>query len=377
MRTWMPSLAATTQPEWSIFDQMILGNSLRIWLVAGITLMLMWAAILAVKWFFATRMARLANRTQTRGAAILVDMVGGVRLWLVVPALVFVVVRPMNFPAAAQRTVEVLAIVGLAVQVLLSCRIVIDEALGLVARRAVTDAGDPDPTLSSSMTVLRILSLGLAGIIIALLALDNLGVQITPMLTGLGIGGIAVALAVQSILSDLFGSVTIILDKPFVVGDFIVVGDKMGTVDRIGIKTTRLRALSGEQLILANSDLLSSRIQNFKRMQERRVLFSIGVIYETSSELLHQIPGVVRAAIEKQEKTRFDRAHLKGFGAYSLDFEVVYFLQTADYNLYMDIQQAINFELVDRFAELKIEFAYPTNVQINRDCEPTPAKDTV
>jgi len=195
---------------------------------------------------------------------------------------------------------------------------------------------------------------------VLLLALDNLGVHVTTLITGIGIGGVAIALAIQNILGDLFASLSIILDKPFMIGDFIIVDDFLGTVEHIGLKTTRLRSLSGEQLVFANSDLLKSRIRNYKRMAERRIVFSIGVVYQTAPEKLAGITGFIRDIIEGQPQARFDRAHFKGFGSSSLDFEIVYWVTSPDYNLYMDIQQAINLALFRRLQSEGIEFAYPT-----------------
>ncbi len=194
----------------------------------------------------------------------------------------------------------------------------------------------------------------------ACLVLDNLGVNITTLVAGLGVGGIAIALAVQNILSDVFCSVAILVDKPFQVGDFIIVGDMMGTVEKIGIKTTRVRSLSGEQLVFSNADLVNSRIRNYKRMQERRVVFSFGVIYQTPADKLEHIPAMVKEIIESVDQARFDRTHFKQFGDSSLDFECVYYVLSRDYNLYMDIQQKINLELFTRFEKEGIEFAYPT-----------------
>jgi small-conductance mechanosensitive channel len=196
--------------------------------------------------------------------------------------------------------------------------------------------------------------------LVLLLALDNLGFNITALLAGMGIGGIAVALAAQNILGDLFASLSIVLDKPFVVGDFIVVGEQLGTVEYIGLKTTRIRSLGGEQIVFSNTDLLGSRIRNYKRMQERRVVFGFGVVYQTPHEKLQTIPGMVREIIGKLDRARFDRAHFKEYGDSSLNFEVVYYVLSADYNVYMDIQQAINLELFRRFQEDGIDFAYPT-----------------
>ncbi len=195
---------------------------------------------------------------------------------------------------------------------------------------------------------------------IGLLALDNIGVNISTLITGLGIGGIAVALATQNILGDVLASLSIIFDKPFVVGDFLVIGDEMGTVENIGLKTTRVRSLSGEQLILSNSDLLSSRIRNYGRMYERRIVGGFGITYQTPLEKIERIPQMAKTAIEAQSNVRFDRAHFKAHGASSLDFEYVYYVLLPDYGVYMDVQQAINLALHRKFLEENIEFAYPT-----------------
>lgn len=196
--------------------------------------------------------------------------------------------------------------------------------------------------------------------LVVLLTLDNLGVDITALVAGLGIGGIAVALAVQNVLGDLFASLSITLDRPFVVGDFLVIGDFMGTVEHIGVKSTRLRSLNGEQIVMANGDLLGSRVRNYGRMSERRVVFATGIAYETPVELIESVPKILREAVEAQADVRFDRAHFQAHGAFSLDFETVYYVLSADYNRYMDIQQEINLELHRRFAARGIEFAYPT-----------------
>jgi len=219
------------------------------------------------------------------------------------------------------------------------------------------------------MTTVRAVSLAarlLLIVIAAILILDNLpGVEITALVASLGIGGIAIALAVQNILSDLFASLSIILDKPFVLGDFIIVDSYMGTVEYIGLKTTRIRSLSGEQLVFANNDLLQSRIRNYKRMAERRVVFHIGVTYQTPYARLEAIPGWIETIIGGQDRVRFDRAHFQEFGAYALGFEIVYYVLDPDYNRYMDTQQAINLAIHQKFADEGVEFAYPTqSIQI-------------
>ncbi|MFD2246035.1 mechanosensitive ion channel family protein [Pontibacter ruber] len=189
---------------------------------------------------------------------------------------------------------------------------------------------------------------------------DNMGYDLTAIIAGLGIGGIAVALAAQNILGDLFNYFVIFLDRPFEVGDSIAVGDKNGTIEHIGVKTTRLRSLTGEQLIISNSDLTSSRIHNYKRLERRRVEFTLGVAYETSMENLKAIPDLLKKIITEQEQVAFDRAHFASYGDSTLDFVVVYNALTSDYNTHMDIKQAINLRIFQEFQQRGIEFAYPT-----------------
>lgn len=200
---------------------------------------------------------------------------------------------------------------------------------------------------------------------------DNFpGVDITALVAGLGIGGIAVALALQNILSDIFASLTITLDKPFVIGDFIIVDNLMGSVERIGLKTTRIRSISGELLVFSNNDLLTSRIQNFKHMHQRRVAFTIGVTYDTPPEKLRAIPPKAKEIIESLPDVRFDRAHFLVHGDFALNFEIVYYVNAADFNLYADRQQAINLAIHEFFSEQGIEFAFPTQTLYLKQDDP-------
>ncbi|MEP7253774.1 MAG: mechanosensitive ion channel family protein [Ginsengibacter sp.] len=190
--------------------------------------------------------------------------------------------------------------------------------------------------------------------------MNNLGYNVTTIITGLGIGGIAVALAAQTILGDLFSYFVIFFDRPFEIGDFLKVDDKVGSVEYIGIKTTRIRAISGEQLIFSNKDLTDSRVHNFKRMERRRVVFSIGVTYQTTAEQLRKIPEIIKGIIENIEGATFDRSHFSEFGDFSLNFESVYYIAGPDYTEYMNRQQKIYLELFQAFEQEGIEFAYPT-----------------
>ena len=197
-------------------------------------------------------------------------------------------------------------------------------------------------------------------VILVILTIDNLGFDPTTIIAGLGVGGIAVALALQNVLGDLIASLSIIFDKPFEVGDFIVIDSMSGDVEHIGLKTTRLRSLSGEQLVLSNNDLLQSRIKNYKRMNTRRILFSLGVVYETPYDNLVKIPGLIREIIDTEPKTRFGRAHFSSYGDFALNYDIVYFVLTPSFDDYMDIQQNVNLKIFKRFSEEGIEFAYPT-----------------
>jgi small-conductance mechanosensitive channel len=193
-----------------------------------------------------------------------------------------------------------------------------------------------------------------------LFVLSNLGIDITSLVAGLGIGGIAIALAAQSLLGDLFAYFTIFFDKPFKRGDFIIVGDKMGVIDKVGIKTTRITSLWGEEIIMTNSALTGSVIQNYGRMAERRVVFEFGIEYDTSAEKMRQIPDIVKGIVEQIEKVRFDRTHFKAFGDSALNYEVVYYVEDGDYNLYMDVNQQILLGVKEELEKLKVGFAFPT-----------------
>ena len=226
---------------------------------------------------------------------------------------------------------------------------------GVASRMEEDHAGD-----ATTLDALGLIAKIVLWVVLSLFILDDLNVEISSLLTGLGIGGIAVALALQNILADLFASLSITFDKPFAIGDFVVVDDFEGDVEDIGLKTTRIRSLSGEELIFSNTDLLNSRIRNYKRLEKRRISFTIGVVYGTPVEKLKMIPGMIEDIITPLENVEFDRAHFKTLGDFSLDFSVVYHVLVPAYASYLDKQQAINLEIYQRFEKEGIEFAYPT-----------------
>ncbi|MGM0409626.1 MAG: mechanosensitive ion channel family protein [Bacillota bacterium] len=197
--------------------------------------------------------------------------------------------------------------------------------------------------------------------------LENMNVEVTGLLTGLGISGIAIAFASQKVLADIFSYFTIFFDRPFDIGDFIIIDNYRGTVEHIGIKTTRIKSLSGEQLVFSNNDLTNSRISNYGKMKERRINFKIGVVYSTSLEKIKTIPDIIEEIISNIKKTTFDRAHFGSYGDFSLIFEVVYYVKDSDYKVYMDLQEEINLKIKEKFEELNIELAYPTqSIYLNK-----------
>jgi small-conductance mechanosensitive channel len=239
-------------------------------------------------------------------------------------------------------------------QIVKALQILIDYALNKFFDK------EKDQGAQNAISAIGKIAKSLLWILAILTVLSNMGVNITSVIAGLGIGGIAVALALQNILNDLFSSFAIYFDKPFVAGDFIIVGDHMGIVEKIGIKTTRIRALQGEEIVVSNKELTSTRIQNFKKMQKRRVVFNFGVVYETSLEKLKKIPSIVGDIITKEKLTELDRVHFVKFDDSSLTFEVVYYLLSADYNEYMDANQNILFKIKEEFEKEGISMAFPT-----------------
>lgn len=219
--------------------------------------------------------------------------------------------------------------------------------------------GIVDAEVMGSVSIINFLIKVALWSVIAIFLLGNWGFDITALVAGLGIGGIAVALAVQNILGDLFASLSIVVDKPFTIGDLIQVDEHKGTVEQIGLKTTRIRSLNGELLIFSNADLLKSRVSNYKHMERRRTTFSLGVASDTPADALRQIPKIIKSIIEKQKLATFDRCHFKDIGDYANNFEVVYFIETADKLISMDIQQEINLNILEEFAKKGIKFADP------------------
>ena len=337
-----------------IWEQLLRDNAPDAWLLAGAIAVAVLFAIWAVRRL--RLITRVARTTGTQAGDALAGALDATRLWLFLPLAVFAGASVLQIPVRLDRLLENLAMVGLVAQAAVWGNRWFTRWLDLRAEaaRAV------DPAATTTVSLLGFAARVVVWTLALLIALDQLGFNVTALVAGLGIGGIAVALALQNILGDLFASMAIVLDKPFQVGDFVIVGEHAGTVEKVGLKTTRVKSLSGEQLVFANAQLLNAQIRNYKKMQERRIAFAVGVTYETPLEKLRAIPDWLRAAVEAQPDTRFDRAHFKSYGDFSLDFEIVYYVLSADYAAYMNAQQAINLAIFDKFAREGVEFAYPT-----------------
>jgi small-conductance mechanosensitive channel len=340
----------------TVLDTTLYHNTVREWLIAAGIGLGAFIALRIVLRVVRGRLRRLADRTRTEWDDLVVSALSRTKQPLLLVFAVSAGARWLDLPANAAQAVHAVTVLTLVLQV----GAWLSAALGAWLDRYTARQLETDRGAATTVKALGFLGNLVIWAVVVLVALDNLGIEITTLVAGLGVGGIAIALAVQNVLGDLFASLSIVLDKPFVLGDFIIVDDLLGSVEHIGFKTTRVRSLWGEQVIFANSDLLKSRLRNFGRMAERRIVFEIGVTYQTPREKLKAIPAIIRSAIGENERARFDRAHFKSYGDFAIQFEAVYYVLAPDYNVYMDIQQAVNLAIHERFEREGIEFAYPT-----------------
>jgi len=340
----------------SLLERQYFGNSVETWLIALGIIVASFVILKVLQAIVARRLATIAKTTITQLDDLVVDVIGKTKFIFVLVASLYAGTSVLVLPPSVHRIVGVIFVLGLLLQVGFWGNALIGFWLNRMVKRRMAE----DAASATTMSALGFLTRLILWSGVLLVGLDNIGVNITGLATGLGIGGIAVALAVQNVLGDLFASLSIVLDKPFVIGDFIIVDQYLGTVEYIGLKTTRVRSLSGEQVVFSNTDLLRSRIRNYKRMFERRVVFSVGIVYQTPAEKVEAVSTIIRKIIERQKNARFDRAHFKAFGDSALQYEVVYYVTNSDFNVYMDIQQAINLEILRTFRREGIEFAYPT-----------------
>ncbi len=330
-----------------------LGNPLRAWLMAALAFAAYQGAGLFFKNVVLARLRRLAEKTETKFDDVLVDALGGIRSVELAVVALYLSTRSLYLSDVFDRGLRIALVVVATFRV----AALLQSIVAYLWQDITASARKEDATAASALSNLEYVFHGAVWLGAVLFILENLGVNITTAVAGLGIGGIAVAMAAQQILGDLFSSFVIFMDKPFRIGDFIVVDALSGTVEHVGIKTTQVRSLSGEMLIFANSDLTKSRIRNFKRMKERRAVLSFGVPYDTPRDKAALVPAMIRDVFKGMDKVRFDRAHLKGFGVSALEYEAVWHVLSDDYALYMDLNQKLSLELMERFAAEGIRFA--------------------
>lgn len=297
---------------------------------------------------------RLAQRSHNDIDDFAVSILDSIKPIFYLFVALYLGLKQLSLPVLAEQILDGVFLVWVAVQVVQAFQGLIDYVIG---KKAEADA---DPGATAAWRYLAMIGKIVLWVLAILMILGNFGVNVTSLVAGLGIAGIAVGLALQQILADLFSSFAIYFDKPFEPGDFIVVGEHMGIVEHIGIKTTRIRALQGEEIVISNQELTSARVQNFRKLGERRIQFSLGILYETPQEKVEKVNELLTRAVQDTPNTRLDRTHLKSFGDSALVFEVVYYVLSNDYNEYMDAQQKINFAIMESFTREGIAFAYPT-----------------
>lgn len=313
--------------------------------------------LLVVRQVLVGRLKALSQRTSVIWDDVLADVLSSTKLPFILWLSALVGTTQIRLP----EKIASLPYKGMMILLIIQCGIWAARAVSSWVQLRMTSSRQlGDGAAITNFGVVAFILRLMVCVVTLLLLLDNLGVNITALVASLGIGGVAVALALQNVLGDLFASLSIAFDKPFVVGDFIVVDSFSGTVKNVGLKTTRVQSISGEEVVFANNDLLKSRVRNYKRMSERRIVFAFGVTYDTPTEALRALSAQVRQIIEATPGTRFDRAHFKGFGASSLDFEVVFFMLEPDFLGYMNAQESINLALLDYCKAQDIQFAFPS-----------------
>jgi small-conductance mechanosensitive channel len=350
------------EPKGSLMSWLTTEGPWRDWLIAIIIFLAAFAALKILKIFLLSRLKKLSEKTSTDIDDTLISILDGVSGPFYLVAAIYLAGLWAPLPELISRLLFVVFLVFLAYEVVRALQKVTDY---VVCRYLDSHAGEDgeevgcdknESVIKAATSIIK----ALLWILAALVVMGNLGINVTSLVAGIGIGGIAIALALQNILSDVFSSFSIYADKPFEVGDFIVIGTDKGVVEHIGIKSTRIRTPQGEQLIVSNKELTSARIQNFQKMEKRRVVMAIGVTYGTSEEKLANIPAMIKRIIDDEDKAEYDRCHFFNFGDSSLDYEIVFYVDSADYGVHMDVRQRINLAIYRSFVAEGIEFAFPS-----------------
>ena len=345
---------ALPEPVRALADIEFQGNTLLAWTVALAIALGVAFALRLVQGFLVARVLRSASTTRTRLDDVFLDVVRATSPWFHLTAGMLVGRGAVELEPGAHSVLRALAAVVIGYQFGRWAQTAVVQGVSIWAS---TREGGQSATLAAG---LRFLGRLVIWSVVVLAILSNLGIELSAIIAGLGVGGVAAALAVQSTLGDLIAGVSMYFDRPFDIGDFIIVDDFMGTVQKIGARTTRVSSLGGEEIVFPNGDLAKARIRNYARMKERRVVFGFGIEYNLPAEKIRRARDIAAEVIQARDGVRFDRAHFKAYGAYSLDYEVVYYVLSPDYNTYMDHQHAINSALYTKFEEAGVPFAFPT-----------------
>ena len=338
-----------------LLGQSFLNNTLFEYVVFGASFL---ALFLVIKIFEQVLLVKLKDRQKSIGEPslkkVLVDFIVSIKTEFYLYLAFFISLSILEVAEGLKTLLTVVLAVWVTIRVMIGVQLFVDYTLN----KKLLDDADPGTEVAAKNigTILK----ALLWIFAALFLLSNFGVEVTSLVAGLGIGGVAIAFALQNVLEDLFSSFAIYFDKPFTIGDFIIVGDQMGVVEKIGIKTTRIRALQGEEIVISNKELTSERVHNFKKLQKRRSIFEFGVVYGTSDEKMKKIPKIVKEIVESKEGAEFDRAHFKGFGDSALEFEVSYFVLSSEFIVYRDVHEEVLLDIKRRFKEEGISMAFPT-----------------
>jgi len=347
----------------------VFGIAVGNWALAIASVILIFVVVRAGIGFIMKSLRRRTDKTGSNVSRIAIEVLSSTSNALLLLGAFLVGVGVLDLPERWSSRVGSLWFVVVALQ----AGLWLNRAMALALLSYFRKHRQTEAYSSSALATLSLVgSKVLLWAVIVLAMLSNLGVNITAFVASLGVGGIAIALAVQNILGDVFASLSIAVDKPFEIGDFIVVGSLAGTVEHVGLKTTRIRSLGGEQIVMANAEMIGSTIQNYKRLQERRIVFDFRLNYACSPDKVKQVPARVESIIRNQKMARFDRSHFLGFGESSLNFETVYIVLDPSYNVYMDVQQAINIEMMEAFAEMGVEFAFPSRTVYMGSAPPSP-----
>ncbi|MDD5317973.1 MAG: mechanosensitive ion channel family protein [Candidatus ainarchaeum sp.] len=339
------------------FDVGFLGNTVGQYLSALLVLAVAWVLLRFFRNVVLGRMKRLAEGTETDLDDLAITAIESFGHPFYAVLSLYVALLFISVPAVVSGIVGYSLLAITIYYVVIASQHVIDYALKKYRERPGEGGKEMD---SATLHLMGNLLKGAVLVIAAILLLSNLGFKIDALLAGLGVGGIAIAFALQSALADMFASFSIYFDKPFKVGDYIAIGTDTGIVKKIGIKSTRIETVQGEELVVSNQDLVASRVRNYKRMKRRRIVFGFGVTYETAPAKLHRIPDVVKNVLAKIGNADFERCYFKSFGDFALNFEVIYYVKDNDFLKYVDTQHAINMGITEAFAKEGVEMAYPT-----------------